>query len=62
MVVGGALVHVVVYYQVPAGHSGYNTHLVAQENHGGMRGNICENAVDVFLEMLVEIAQRLVEN
>lgn len=59
---GHALMEGVVDYYVPVGHACYLRHFMAYEHYGRRGSHVGDNAVEMLLEMFVEIAQRLVEH
>ena len=52
----------VIYDDVAVGHLGDGGYIVAHEQDGGVRGHLADDIVDVAFEVLVEIAQGLVEH
>lgn len=62
MVERRAFVDGAVHNKMPRGHRGDGCHLVAHEQDGGAFGKGTYYAVEVRLEMLVDVTQRLVEH
>ena len=62
MVLGRALAQRVVHYYMSVRHAGNLAHFVAHKQYRGVAGKVGDYAVEVLLEVLVEVAQRLVEH
>lgn len=58
----GTLAQSAINYDMAVSHACNLTHLVAHEHYGGVALQIGDYAVEMLLEMLVEITQRLVEH
>lgn len=56
-----ALVEGLVDDDVAVGHSRYYAHFVRHEDYGGLPRRLFYDAIEVTLELLVDIRQRLVE-
>ena len=62
VVVRAAFVQGSVNNKMPVGHCGNHAQFMTHKQNGGTRCNFFQNAVDALLEMLVKIAQRLIEH
>ena len=58
---GVAFFHSVVDEKMAVGHATYSAHLVAHQQDSGALRQLLDDVVEALLEMIVKIAQRLVQ-